>query len=138
MDYRNVVSIFRELEPNLVDTIQLGYSTIFESEIEPREIVAYHGTNDKFNVFDADKTMDGCFWFSTDKNSIIAGQSGAVGTKYIMKCLLTMTKTAGWDEYDKYSVDELMRDGYDSVKLDDDYIIFKPNQIKVISSETTK
>ena len=53
MDYRNFVSIFRELEPNLVDTIQSGYSTIFESEIEPREIVAYHGTNDKFNVFDA-------------------------------------------------------------------------------------
>lgn len=58
----------------------------------------------------------------------------AAGTKYIMKRKIKLNNPAGWDEYDKYSVGELINMGYDGVILPDDgrtdYLVFNPESIK--------
>jgi len=100
--------------------------------------LAYHGTNDRFDAFDPDKTQDSLFWFSTDKDSITNGESGAAGTKYVMTCLLSVNNSAGWDEYERLTTDQLIAAGYDSVKLDDDYIVFDPNNIKISKVESVR
>ena len=98
-----------ETDSVLLENILLGYREIFEA-IESK-IIAYHGTNSRFSRFDSTKTNDSLFWFSTNRDSIIKGESGASGTKYIMKCILSLSKSAGWAEYDKYTIDELIQMG---------------------------
>jgi hypothetical protein len=44
---------------------------------------------------------------------------------------------AGWNEYEKKSIGELKRDGFDSVVLPDsdgtfDVILFKANQVRIV------
>jgi hypothetical protein len=96
------------------------------------DTVVYHGTDTKFTKFDINKAWDG-FWFSDNIDSIKNGESGAAGTKYIMKRRIKLNNPAGWYEYDKYSIGELIRDGYDGVVLPDDdktdYIVFNPKSI---------
>ena len=133
MNFYEYANSFREHDPSLVDAIIAGYRSIFESIDQP--ILAYHGTNDKFTAFDPNKTQDSLFWFSTDKDSIISGKSGAAGSKYLMTCLLLITNPAGWNEYERLTTDQLIASGYDSVKLDDDYIVFDPNNIKIMNVE---
>lgn len=97
-------------------------------------VVVYHGTNEKFDKFDFDKSMaSGGVWFSSSKDDIKDGTSGAAGTKYILKRTLTLNKPAGWDEYDKFMIDQLVNDGYDGVVLPSGsithYIAFYPECI---------
>lgn len=55
------------------------------------------------------------------------------GNKYIMTRYVTLKTPARWDEYDKYSIDELINLGYDGVVLPDynriDYLIFYTESI---------
>ena len=129
-EFKQFVAKFHDRDSVLVEAVLSGYSLLFENA-EP--IIAYHGTNDRFDSFDPSKTADSVFWFSTDKDYILRGDSGAAGTKYVMKCLLNLHNTAGWDEFERLSIDQLIAEGYDSVKLDDDYIVFEPSDIKVLS-----
>jgi len=76
--------------------------------------------------------MGGIFWFSEDKDVILRGESGAGSLNYLMKVVLRVQKTAGWKEYDRYLLDQLTQLGYDSVHLDDNWIMFDPNRIKVL------
>ena len=48
---------------------------------------------------------------------------------------LSAKNLAGWDEYNKLGLGQIKDRGYDGVKLDDDYIIFEPTQIKCITSK---
>ena len=111
-------------------TDNIGLST-------PRKVIAYHGGSVPIRKFDASKTVDGNFWFSEDKDKILRGESGANSTKVLMTCELTVEKTAGWDEYDKYFYEQLINMGYDSINLDSDWIMFDPNRIKVLKIERT-
>lgn len=138
---KNNQSIFKEFvrgfikrDAVLVESILSAVSLL---ENENNEILAYHGTNDLFSEFDAEKTQDSMFWFSTNKESIISGDSGAAGTKYIMTCLLSVNNPAGWDDYDKLTTDQLISNGFDSVKLENDFIVFDSNKIKIIKTERT-
>lgn len=92
----------------------------------------YHGTNDLFDRFSTDKTQDGLFWFTSDRSKIEAGESGAAGCRYIMEVRFDAMKLAGWDEYDRYTIDELIAQGFDGLKLDDDYVAFHSEQVTVI------
>jgi hypothetical protein len=105
-----------------------GESKVVDADGKP--LVVYHGTAKAFDAFDQDKTMDGVFWFTSDKSSLERGESGAAGVGEIMPVYLSAKKLAGWDEYDRYSIDELIQEGYDGIKLDNDYVIFNPTQIK--------
>lgn len=102
--------------------------------LNENEYIVYHGTNDKFDDFDANKTVDGTFWFTDSKKSIIDGTTGGVGNKIIMKRNITLNNPAGWDEYEKYSLGELINMGYDGVILPDDgvtdYIVFDSKSIR--------
>jgi hypothetical protein len=97
-------------------------------------LVVFHGTNSAFDAFDPERTMDGAFWFTTDASGI-AGQSvGASGSKCTMPVYLRANKLAGWDEYDRLTHDQLIAQGFDGVKLDNDFIVFDPKQIKSVSN----
>ena len=69
------------------------------------------------------------FWFSEDKDQILRGESGAASRDYLMTVELNVDKTADWDDYERYMLAELQRDGFDSVHLDDDWLIFDPARI---------
>ena len=113
-----------------------GDSKVVDGNGNP--LVVYHQTQEKFNVFDLDKEQgfSGFFWFTSDKGKIERGETGASGASegkktHIIPAFLSSSKLGGWDEYDKWSTaSELIREGYDGLKLDDDYIVFAPTQIK--------
>lgn len=87
----------------------------------------YHGTSNIFNEFKTD--FGNAIWFSENKNKIENGESGASGVSNIIPVYLKAEKTAGWDEYDKMEEERLMQ-SFDTVKLDDDWIVFDPKRIK--------
>jgi hypothetical protein len=95
-----------------------------------KPLVVYHGTSKAFTKFDWKKSAMGVFWFSSNKKKIEKGESGAASSKEIMPVYLSAKKLAGWDEYDKLTLGQLRDQGYDGIKLDDDYVVFEPNQIK--------
>ncbi len=98
-------------------------------------ITAYHGGYAPIRKFKRDFSAQGLFWFSTDKAKILRGESGASSTKWLMTVRLDVgDKIAGWREYDKMGLYELERQ-YDSVNLDDDWIMFDSSKIKVLKVE---
>ncbi|GAG62395.1 unnamed protein product [marine sediment metagenome] len=94
-------------------------------------IQAYHGTVAPFDKFDKNFSTQGGFWFSEDINKIKNQESGAVSSKYIVSVNLLVDKTVGWEEYDRYFLQQIEDDGFDSINLDDNWIIFDPNRIKI-------
>ncbi len=107
-----------------------GDSVITDDNGEP--LVLYHGTSNVFNKFDIKRTTQGIIWFSTDKDKIEKGESGAAGSKIILECIIKANKVAGWEEYEKLMLGQIEELGYDAVKLDDDYFVFSDKQIKII------
>lgn len=105
---------------------------------ESKKIIAYHGSNVPIKKFNRDFSAQGVFWFSEDKDKILKGESGAASSKYVMTVELNVNKTAGWPEYERYGLGELQDLKYDSVLLDDDWIVFDAKNIKVIDSEKRK
>ncbi len=92
-------------------------------ESKTKSIKVYHGTDNKFEDFDLQKSYDGGIWFTDSLESINNHATGGTGNKIIMTRYITLNNPAGWDEYDKYSVDQLINIGYDSVVLPTDDII---------------
>ncbi len=121
---------------------RIGKKSVWESEVVPklatsaRKVTAYHGGNKPIRRFSRDYAAMGVFWFSEDKDKILHGESGAASTKYIMTVELNIKKTAGWDEYGKLLLAQIRNDGYNSIKLDDDWVMFDPKDIKVKKIET--
>jgi hypothetical protein len=105
---------------------------------ESTKLIVYHGSNASIKKFDRNFSAQGVFWFSEDKDKIISGKSGAVSTKYLITVEITVNKTAGWKEYDKYFLQELRQQGYDSIKLDDNWVVFDSKNIKVVNVEKLK
>lgn len=106
---------------------------LFESEDPIKNLVVYHGTNEKFEKFDFDKTAEGVIWFTDSIESIKNGTHGGDGSKYILTRKITLNNPAGWDEYEKMSIGELIGAGYDGVILPEedktDYIVFELGSI---------
>ena len=98
-------------------------------------VTVYHGSSVPINNFDKQFSAQGVFWFSEDRDRILRGESGAASTKWLMTVELKPGKVAGWDEYDRYSLGELDGLGFDSVKLDEDWIILEPENVKVVKKE---
>jgi hypothetical protein len=106
--------------------------------MESKELTLYHGSNSPIDKFDREFSAQGVFWFSEDKDKILRGESGSVSTKYLITAKVNVNKTAGWDLYDKLSLGEINQMGYDSIKLDDDWVIFDSDNIKVVDVEKIK
>ena len=95
-------------------------------------LTVYHGTNATFDKFDLDKSTMGNLWFTSNKDSIIEGESGACGNNIIKAVNLCIRNPAGWAEYDKYSVGELIGLGFDGIILDDNYVVWDVSQVRII------
>ena len=93
----------------------------------------WHISNNEFDKF---QPTLGMIWFAKDKNSLIENKHGASiqeGPIYLYQCETTTKNPAGWDEYDKYFVDQIKSLGFDSIDLDEDFVVFDPNHINIIS-----
>jgi hypothetical protein len=112
---------------------------IIQEEEEIKNLKVYHSTDSKFKDFSLDHAWDG-FWFTNNINVLKNKEAGAAGNKYIMTRYITLTNPAGWDEYDKYSIGELIDEGYDGVILPEDnridYLVFDPKSISKNIKET--
>ena len=95
----------------------------------------YHISKQKFTRFDPTKTAQGILWFANNKEDLISGQLGANISsklpKYLYECTLSMNNSAGWDEYDKYYIQQLKDMKYDSIILDDTIAVLNPNIISI-------
>jgi hypothetical protein len=123
-----------EQEANLKGTMTFrNWTDSLNENIAPlKSHKVYHSTDSKFEDFSLDYAWDG-FWFTDDLDSLKNRTAGASGGKYILTRYITLKNPAGWDEYDKYSIGELIDMGYDGVILPDpgrtDYIVFNPKSI---------
>jgi len=102
---------------------------------DKRVVTAYHGSNVEIKNFSRDHGAQGVMWFSEDRDKIIRGESGALSSKYIMKVELNVNRTTGWQDYDKKYLKQIEDEGYDSIQLDDDWIVFDPARVKVVGIE---
>jgi hypothetical protein len=122
-------------------TGELGIAPIGMTKLAPANsslIPIYHGTDPKAakaiekSGFDINKSADGTIWFTSnpDIGEVAATGKGAVVQRYLNE---NKVKLGGWDEIDKYSVDELLQKGYDGVKLQDEtgtvFQIFNPQKL---------
>jgi hypothetical protein len=110
-----------------------GKSKVVDENGEP--LVVYHGTDKQFTSFDPEKSIGGQHWFTSDKSAIESGEVGAQGKGIIMETYLNIEKPAGWAEYDKFTIDELLGRGYDGLILPESdgtatYVAYSPEQIK--------
>jgi hypothetical protein len=58
-------------------------------------LVCYHGSNKNITKFIGKYSAQGVFWFTSDRNKIESGESGAAGTSTIMPVYLSASKIAG-------------------------------------------
>ena len=99
----------------------------------------YHGTVDDFDAFDPDRAIGTQFWSTTNKAEIESGDVGAQGSGVIKEMYHRIKNPAGWEEYDKFGIDELIREGYDGLKLPDGkgdytYVAFDPSQYRSVDA----
>lgn len=111
-------------------------SKIIDENGEPK--VVYHGTGSAFTVFSAKKTNTPQFWFTDNIKKINDGSIGARGRGIVVEAFLNIKNPAGWEEEDKYGLDQIKTRGFDGKDLSDDgvgiYVAFEPNQIKSATS----
>ena len=125
------------------DSIQFkrwfGKSKVREADGTP--MLVYHGTNEKFNVFDMDKTrnkmdLKGAFFSPYE---IEAGGYGEnVGAFYLkivkpateQQMYAALNMFAGQENAGGKATEYLKAQGYDGVIGFDEYIVFDPTQIK--------
>lgn len=109
------------------------------SEGNNASLVVYHGTGAKFRKFNLNYSAQGIIWFTSNKDDIKSGETGASGKGYIITANVTMNNPAGWDEYHKFSVGELKGLKYDGVILPKDggfdCFVWDTNQIKILKVE---
>ena len=110
---------------------------------KPKEsIEVYHSTGADFKEFDPEKGIGGQMWFTSRKDLVESGYEGAASKGRMAVADIDIRNPAGWEEYDKFSLDELMAQGYDGLKLVDDdqvtWAAFFPEQVKVKSNKPVK
>lgn len=123
------------LTPLLNDKFKewFGGSKVIDSVGNP--LICYHGSNKNIAAFNGRKSAQGVFWFTSNKNKILSGESGAAGINKIIPVFISAAKIAGWDEYEKLGLGQIEDMGYDAIKLNDDFIVFNPRKIKSINNK---
>ena len=114
----------------------MNFEEHYFTEEKNNKLIVYHGTNNKFSKFNFNTSLQKIIWFTSNIESIKDGSAGAQGNKYVIKMSVNIKNPAGWNEYEKYSLDELQSMGYDGVILPNkngyDGFVFKPSQVKMI------
>lgn len=107
--------------------------------------VMYHYTNDNFNVVDFKKNAQGLFWLVDSSNALENGDIAANGLrqgKEIQKkeLYVNMKNPANYEQYDKYTIQQLKEKGFDGLLFDDGEgtivgaVFDSPNQIKNVDN----
>lgn len=83
----------------------------------------YHMTGDVFNKIDFSKNAQGLFWFTTSKEALLSGEVSANGTKEkhkanIMELYANIKNPANYEQYDKYTIQQLKEKGFDGAFFD--------------------
>ena len=112
-----------------LENLSKDVSKVVDENEEP--LVLWHGTSKKINKFNKRYSAQGVFWFTSDKDKINRGESGASSTKVLIEAFVNAKKLAGWSEYNKLGLGEIKSRGFDGIKLDENYVIFESNQIKL-------
>jgi len=113
--------------------------SLFDDFGGPYKAKVYHQTDKDFDDFDFDKTSDGTVWFTDNPSNFSdpsSSSSAAAGKGRIIERDVELNKVAGYDELDKYSVGELIDQGYDGAVLDGDIQVFNPSAIKSNKAES--
>jgi hypothetical protein len=114
----------------------MKYTAGYLTESANQKIIAFHGTGKEFERFSDEFAIGTLTWFTNQKSRILKGDVGASSKGFIITALLDIKNPAGWDEYDKYGIDELIGLGYDGLKLEDDgqivWVTFSDKQIKIL------
>lgn len=109
---------------------------------QTQTLILWHISNKKFKKFNPDISSLGVIWFAKDRQDLLENLHGAsIGINdpiYLYKCQVIANKIAGWDEYDKYLIEQLISMGYDVVDLDNDVIVLDENKISIIDVERIK
>jgi len=109
------------------------YITAILNEQKGKTYKVYHGTNKKFKNFDFKNSTQGIVWFTDSIDSIKNQEHGGQGNQIIMTRYITINNPAGWEEYEKYGLQQLEDMGYDGVILPQkdktDYFVFSPKNI---------
>lgn len=101
----------------------------------------YHGTGAAFKRFNLKNSTQGLIWFTSDRDSIVRGESGAAGQGYILELQVDIKNPAGWKEYENLMLAQLKSEGYDGAILPSengqfDGFVFKPSQVKIMKRES--
>jgi hypothetical protein len=115
----------------MINWYKIAQSEIPNNGIE-RKIIAYHGTRQPFESFDIQHAPMGVFWFSENIESIKDESAGALSNKYIATVELKVEKTAGREDYEKYFLQQLEDMGYDSINLEEDWVVFDTDRIRIL------
>lgn len=108
-----------------------GDSKVVDDSGKPLKV--YHGTSTKFNKFDYNKHIGGLYWFTSNKEDILSGLSGAKSSKHIIEAFLKIENPANRKLYDNLTIMELKSRGYDGAILGSTYVVFSDKQIKIIN-----
>lgn len=100
-------------------------------------LICYHGSNKNIKQFNSKLSVQGVFWFSSNKNKILSGDAGASSINELISVFISGKKVAGWSEYEKLGLGQIEEMGFDVIKLDDDYVVFNPRKIKSINNTGT-
>lgn len=93
------------------------------------------------NGFDLAKSADGSIWFTSnpDIGEVAASGTGAVIEAFLDEAAL---KLGGWEEMDRYLIDQLIAMGFDGLILADGddvvYQIFRPSCLQGIRVQGTE
>jgi ribosomal protein S18 acetylase RimI-like enzyme len=97
--------------------------------------VWYHATDHQFEVFDIDKSADTCLWLAESQKDLLAGEHAAAGLSYIVPVFIHTDKLVGWDDYDKYTLDQLIAQNKDGALLDDAVMYLHPEKARSIHDD---
>jgi len=99
----------------------------------------WHVSNQRFRKFDPRMTAQGILWFAKDRDDLLKNLHGAsIRTSvpvYVYEVATKVKNPAGWDEYDKYMLDQIEQIGFDSIDLGDDVIVFDPKNVRIVNVE---
>lgn len=101
-------------------------------------MVAYHQTSPESassirkSGFSFKNAPHKIIWFTMNKENIDNNTTGAGYSGEVLKMYVSMKNPAGWAEYEKYALGQLIQMGYDGVILDDDGFVFNKDQVRLI------
>ena len=125
--------LLNEIEEGLTELIK-ETDEKYDKFLNETTYKVFHGTNQEFDRFDLKRSTQGIIWFTDDIDSIKNQEHGGQGNKIIMIRYITINNPAGWSEYEKYGLGQLMDRGYDGVILPrgehNDYFVFSNKNIK--------